>query len=80
MFYENGWFQFTADIPLTPISWQKSPFRYIIVEIVAQLVYSFFQESSFNEDCRNERFCNAINAKVRVDGIAWWILFWMVCI
>ena len=20
MFYENGWFQFTADIPLTPIS------------------------------------------------------------
>lgn len=49
---------------------KKSPFRYIIVEIVAQLVYSFFQESSFNEDCRNERFCNAINAKVRVDGIA----------
>jgi accessory gene regulator B len=43
---------------------KKSPFRYIIVEIVAQLVYSFFQESSFNEDCRNERFCNAINAKV----------------
>lgn len=34
------------------------------------IVYSFFQESSFNEDCRNERFCNAINAKVRVDGIA----------
>ena len=49
---------------------KKSLFRYIIVEIVAQLVYSFFQESSFNEDCRNERFCNAINAKVRVDGIA----------
>ena len=49
---------------------KKSPFRYIIVEIVAQLVYSFFQESSFNEDYRNERFCNAINAKVRVDGIA----------
>ena len=49
---------------------KKSPFRYIIVEIVAQLVYSFFQESFFNEDCRNERFCNAINAKVRVDGIA----------
>ena len=49
---------------------KKSPFRYIIVEIVAQLVYSFFQESSFNEYCRNERFCNAINAKVRVDGIA----------
>lgn len=49
---------------------KKSPFRYIIVEIVAQLVYSFFQESSFNEDCRNERFCNAINAKVHVDGIA----------
>lgn len=22
MFYENGWFQFTADIPFTPISWQ----------------------------------------------------------
>ena len=49
---------------------KKSPFRYIIVEITAQLVYSFFQESSFNEDCRNERFCNAINTKVRVDGIA----------
>ena len=49
---------------------KKSLFRYIIVEIVAQLVYSFFQESSFNEDCRNEIFCNAINAKVRVDGIA----------
>lgn len=26
---------------------KKSLFRYIIVEIVAQLVYSFFQESSF---------------------------------
>ena len=49
---------------------KRSPFRYIIVEITAQLVYSFFQESSFNEDCRNERFCNAINTKVRVDGIA----------
>ena len=49
---------------------KKSPFRYIIVEIVAQLVYSFFQESSFLELCRNDRFCNAINAKVRVDGIA----------
>ena len=49
---------------------KKSPFRYIIVEIVAQLVYSFFQESSFNEDCRNERFCKAINTKMRVDGIA----------
>ena len=49
---------------------KKSPFRYIIVEIVAQLVYSFFQESSFNEDVPNEKFCNAINAKVRVDGIA----------
>ena len=60
--------------PLTYLSLRfrdkKSPFRYIIVEIVAQLVYSFFQESSFDEDCRNERFCNAINAKVRVDGIA----------
>lgn len=49
---------------------KRSPFRYIIVEIAVQLVYSFFQESSFNEDCRNERFCNAINTKVRVDGIA----------
>ena len=49
---------------------KKILFRNIIVEIVAQIVYSFFQESSFNEDCRNERFCNAINAKVRVDGIA----------
>ena len=49
---------------------KKSPFRYIMVEFVAQLVYSFFQESYFNEDRRNERFCNAINAKVRVDGIA----------
>ena len=29
-----------------------------------------FQESSFNEDCRNERFCKAINTKMRVDGIA----------
>ena len=60
--------------PLTYLSLRfrdkKSPFRYIIVEITAQLVYSFFQESSFNEDCRNERFCNAINTKVRVDGIA----------
>lgn len=27
---------------------KKIPFRYIIVEITAQLVYSFFQESSFN--------------------------------
>ena len=60
--------------PLTYLSLRfrdkKSPFRYIIVEIVAQLVYSFFQESSFNEDCRNERFCKAINTKMRVDGIA----------
>ena len=49
---------------------KKSPFRYIIVEIAAQLVYSLFQESSFNEDCRNDRFCKAINTKMRVDGIA----------
>jgi hypothetical protein len=49
---------------------KRSPFRYIIVEIAAQLVYSLFQESSFNEDCRNERFCKAINTKMRVDGIA----------
>ena len=41
-----------------------------IDEIAAQLVYSLFQESSFNEDCRNERFCKAINTKMRVDGIA----------
>lgn len=32
---------------------KRSPFRYIIVEIAAQLVYSLFQESSFNEDVQH---------------------------
>ena len=80
MFYENGWFQFTADIPFTPISWQKSPFRYIIVEISSQNVYSFIQENLPDEDYSNAQFFNAVNAKMSVDGVDWQILFWMAII
>ena len=73
-------FQFTADIPFTPISWQKSPFRYIIVEISSQNVYSFIQENLPDEDYSNAQFFNAVNAKMSVDGVDWQILFWMAII
>ena len=42
---------------------KRSPFRYIIVEIAAQLVYSLFQESSFNEIVAMKDFARQLTQK-----------------
>lgn len=59
--------------PLTYLSLRfrdkKSPFRYIIVEISSQNVYSFIQENLPDEDYSNAQLFNAVNAKISVDGV-----------
>lgn len=48
---------------------KKSPFRYIIVEISNQNVYSFIQENLPDEDYSNAQLFNAVDAKMSVDGV-----------
>ena len=48
---------------------KRSPFRYIIVEISSQNVYSFIQENLPDEDYSNAQLFNAVNAKMSVDGV-----------
>ena len=48
---------------------KKCPFRYIIVEISNQNVYSFIQENLPDEDYSNAQLFNAVDAKMSVDGV-----------
>ena len=49
MFYENGWFQFTADIPFTRFRDRFSPSYYRNVDNIACCVYSVRKDGTMHK-------------------------------